>query len=159
MTTQPAPLLFQFTSPEATRLFAQSLAPLLTAGDVILLHGSVGAGKTHFARSLIQSRLKVPEDVPSPTFTIVQTYDLDGVDLWHCDLYRLSSPDEAIELGLEDAFEDAICLVEWPDRLAELAPDDALNIRFSADTVPEHRQAEIWSTSAKWTPILDRLND
>lgn len=158
MTSTIPTFQFQFDSPEATSRFAQSLAPLLTAGDVILLHGSVGAGKTHFARSLIQSRLEQPEDVPSPTFTIVQTYDLGGVDLWHCDLYRLTSPDEAIELGLEDAFETAICLVEWPDRLAELAPDDALNIQFSTESVLERRHAKLWSTATKWAPILERLS-
>ena len=77
--------------------------------------------KSHFARALIQSRLAAIgrfEDVPSPTFTLVQCYDLGSVDLWHADLYRLTSPSECDELGLVDAFESAICLVEWPDRLA-----------------------------------------
>ena len=92
---------------------------LLRAGDCVLLEGPIGAGKTHFCRALIRARLGREEDVPSPTFTLVQTYDAD-VEIWHADLYRLSHPDEALELGLEDAFASAICLVEWPERLGEL---------------------------------------
>ena len=108
------------------------LAPALQVGDCILLDGDIGAGKTTFARALIQSRLGRAEDVPSPTFTLVQTYDDPGGDIWHCDLYRLSHPDEAIELGLLDAFSDAICLIEWPDRLGSDVPNDAGRMSFVA---------------------------
>ncbi|NBR89648.1 MAG: tRNA (adenosine(37)-N6)-threonylcarbamoyltransferase complex ATPase subunit type 1 TsaE, partial [Rhodobacteraceae bacterium] len=121
-----APLQITLHSPEETAALATKLGGHLGAGDVLLLSGSIGAGKTHFARSLIQSLLPVPEDVPSPTFTLVQVYDTPEAELWHADLYRLSSADEAIELGLVDAFETAICLVEWPDRLGSLAPSNAL---------------------------------
>lgn len=118
-------------SPEATTAFALKLAPLLHNGDVILLQGGIGAGKTHFARSLIQHLMLEPEDVPSPTFTLVQVYDGAEGEIWHSDLYRLSDPDEAVELGLEEAFENAICLVEWPDRLSDLTPENALMMEFS----------------------------
>lgn len=94
----------------------------LLPGDVVLLEGAVGAGKTHLARALIHAVLLQDEDVPSPTFTLVQTYDTRNGTLWHSDLYRLSSTFEIEELGLIDAFADAICLIEWPDRLGELTP-------------------------------------
>ena len=123
-------------SEEDTDALAQRIAPILRAGDVLLLEGDIGAGKTAFSRALIRARLGYEEDVPSPTFTLVQTYE-DDVDIWHCDLYRLSHPDEAIELGLDEAFETAICLIEWPDRLADLAPKSALTLRFVASD-PHH---------------------
>jgi len=81
----------------------------------------------------------VPEDVPSPTFTLVQIYDTSAGEIWHADLYRLSSPEEAEELGLRDAFETAICLIEWPDRLGSISPTaGALTLVFS--TLNEERR-------------------
>lgn len=132
---------------EQTAELARALAPLLGSGDVLLLSGSIGAGKTHFARALIQHRLARTgrvEDVPSPTFTLVQVYDDDLVEIWHADLYRLSSPDDVTELGLDEAFETAIVLVEWPDRLGSDAPGDACRIDF--EYLPEGRSVKIsWS--------------
>lgn len=116
---------------ETARLAAE-LSGFLTPGDVILLQGDVGAGKTHFARSLIQAILLSPEDVPSPTFTLVQTYETSRGPVWHSDLYRISSTFEIEELGLTEAFEDAICLVEWPDRLGPLRPAGALSVTLAA---------------------------
>jgi tRNA threonylcarbamoyladenosine biosynthesis protein TsaE len=111
---------------DATARLGVVLADCLNPGDVVLLAGQIGAGKTHLARALIRARLGRMEDVPSPTFTLVQTYEAEDGDLWHADLYRLTHPDEVTELGLEAAFETAICLVEWPDRLGDLRPADAL---------------------------------
>lgn len=107
------------------------LARMLAPGDTVLLSGPVGAGKTHLARALIRAATGSDQDVPSPSFTLVQTYDLPGTEIWHADLYRLSQPDEVIELGLDEAFGRAICLVEWPDRLGPLAPPDALHLALS----------------------------
>ena len=122
--------------PDDTAAVAARLAPHLRAGDCLLLTGTLGAGKTHFARAIIQKRLSdsgLWEDVPSPTYTLVQTYD-DGVcELWHADLYRLTDPNEIIELGLDDARETSITLIEWPDRLGSLAPKDALHITLAMD--------------------------
>ncbi|WP_010141530.1 tRNA (adenosine(37)-N6)-threonylcarbamoyltransferase complex ATPase subunit type 1 TsaE [Oceanicola sp. S124] len=120
----------RLASAEETARLATRIAPLLGPGDVLLLSGGIGAGKTHFARALIQSLLVEPEDVPSPTFTLVQEYDTTAGTLWHADLYRLSDPLEVVELGLEEAFSDAICLVEWPDRLADLTPPSALALEL-----------------------------
>lgn len=116
----------------ATNAFAAAMAELLRAGDTILLQGPIGAGKSAFARGVIRARLGRMEDVPSPTFTLVQTYEAPDGDIWHCDLYRLTNPDEVLELGLEEAFQTAICLIEWPDRLGADVPRDALTLTFAA---------------------------
>lgn len=120
-----------------TTQFAQQFAPLLAAGDVVLLEGSIGAGKSHMARGIIRARLGENTDVPSPTFTLVQVYG-EAPEIWHADLYRLGSVDEAIELGIEEAFESAICLIEWPDRLGEMRPEDALQISLTAGPDAHH---------------------
>ncbi len=138
---------------DSTARFGAAIAQALTPGDCVLLSGSVGAGKTHFARALIQSILPVPEDVPSPTFTLVQTYDTNRGQLWHVDLYRISMDAEIDELGLIDAFDSAICLVEWPDRLGSLAPQNALNIAL--DTAGEGRQATLSWSDEKWITYLN----
>ena len=124
-----APLKFPLPSEEDTTRFGRWLAWHLRAGDVVALEGPIGAGKTHFARAFIRARLKTEEDVPSPTFTLIQTYPAD-VDIWHADLYRLSHPDEVLELGLEEAFSTSICLIEWPERMGTLLPADAIHLRF-----------------------------
>jgi len=104
----------------------------LRAGDTVALVGGLGAGKTTLARGLVQSAAP-RETVPSPTYTLVQTYDVHGFTLWHCDLYRLEHPNEAYELGLVDAMGEDVCLIEWPDRLGALLPDDALKVEIAFD--------------------------
>lgn len=145
----------ELSSPEVTTEAAKRLAVRLSPGDTVLLTGDIGAGKTHFARSVIQSLLEVPEDVPSPTFTLVQIYEVHQFEIWHADLYRLSSPDEVIELGLLDAFQDAVCLVEWPDRLAELAPCDALSLTFTACDEPGVRNVQIDWNDERWSAKVE----
>jgi tRNA threonylcarbamoyladenosine biosynthesis protein TsaE len=117
---------------DATARLGQWFAAHLRAGDCLLLEGQIGAGKSHFARAFIQARLGRAEDVPSPTFTLVQSYQAD-VEIWHADLYRLSHPDEVLELGLDEAFDSAICLIEWPDRLGSLLPKGAMRLRFTLE--------------------------
>ncbi len=132
----PASVQIALQGPDDTAAVATRLAPHLRAGDCILLSGSLGAGKTHFARALIQFRLaahNLAEDVPSPTYTLVQTYDDTLCEIWHADLYRLTDPSELIELGLDDAFTTAITLIEWPDRLGSYLPDNALHITLEMD--------------------------
>ena len=128
-----------------TAQHAAVLGTTVLPGDVVLLSGVVGAGKTHFARSLIQSHLSTPEDVPSPTFTLVQTYETKQGEVWHADLYRLTDAQEIEELGLTEAFETAICLIEWPDRLGDLAPRNALSL-----TIVDSDQPDARILTAKW---------
>ena len=108
------------------------LGRALRAGDTVSLIGGLGAGKTTLARGLVQSVLPY-ESVPSPTYTLVQTYELRDFTLWHCDLYRLEHPDEAYELGLMDAMGEDVCLLEWPDRLGALLPSNVLTIEITFD--------------------------
>ena len=153
-----SPVSITLTSPDDTANLARRLSDRLAPGDVILLDGPIGSGKTHFARNLIQSALPVPEDVPSPTFTLVQVYDGQTGEIWHSDLYRLTSVDEIEELGLTEAFDSAICLVEWPEKLGPLRPASALLLRFRTD--PENENTRLLTltwTDQKWTPKLERL--
>lgn len=138
-----------------TATFAARLADILEAGDTLLLEGPIGAGKSAFCRAFIQARLGRKEDVPSPTFTIVQTYYDEAVEIWHCDLYRLMHPDEAFELGLYDAFETGICLIEWPDRLGADQPKSALTLTFSAQA--DHHRITAF-LSDKWAAKLGNLS-
>ena len=155
MTAQPIHLAMP--SPEATSAFAAKLGQRLRPGDVILLEGDVGAGKTHFARALIQSLMDRPEDVPSPTFTLVQTYETDRGSIWHADLYRLTSVHEVEELGLIEAFDTAICLVEWPDRLGELWPADALHLRMDPGAADMAREVTLVWNAGIWGELLQGL--
>jgi len=121
--------------PAATERLAAIIAGQARAGDAILLSGDLGAGKTHFARAFINALTPDPEDVPSPTFTLVQTYGAQAqgapVEIWHFDLYRLKSPEETLELGIEEAFGEGITLVEWPDRLGSLKPREHLELHLA----------------------------
>ena len=140
--------------PAATERLARALAPRLGPGDLIGLTGGLGAGKSLFARALIGARLAALgrcEEVPSPSYTLVQTYDLGGVELWHADLYRLGATGELAELGLEEAFAAAICLVEWADRLGPALPPRRLMLAL--DFVPgadDARAARLDATGAGW---------
>ena len=138
---------------KATEAFAARLAAVARRSDVIALHGELGAGKTCFARAFIRAR-GGDESVPSPTFTLVQTYDLPGGTVWHFDLYRLRAPEEAWELGIEDAFRDGISLIEWPERLGALLPARRLMIALDFGTTPSARRATL-TANGDW---LERLH-
>ena len=101
---------------------AKDIAPLLKKGDIVALHGTLGVGKTTFVRALVSELLHEEVDVPSPTFTLLQSYDTPNFVLHHFDCYRLKSPDEAYELGIEDAFWDGVSMIEWPEKIASILP-------------------------------------
>lgn len=150
----PRELSFLLSTPDETTAQARTLAQVLEPGDIVLLKGDVGAGKTHFARQLIKSILTTDEDVPSPTFTLVQTYETTRGTLWHADLYRIGSTQEIEELGLSEAFDTAICLIEWPDRLAGIYPRNALTLELSMlDTDDARLLKAVWDTE-NWTQKL-----
>ncbi|EGF91950.1 hypothetical P-loop hydrolase UPF0079 family protein [Asticcacaulis biprosthecium C19] len=112
----------------ATAVLGARIAPRLKAGDVVYLTGALGMGKSSLARGLIRALTSPDQDVPSPTFTLVQAYDAADFTLLHLDLYRLESPEEAYELGLDDALPSSVLVIEWPDRLGPLGYDDRLDI-------------------------------
>lgn len=103
--------------------FAQACAKQAENGDVFMLHGPLGAGKTEFSRAFIRHLTGNDDlEVPSPTFTLVQTYETNKAPIWHFDLYRLEDPQEIYEIGWEEALSDGILLIEWPERLGTLMP-------------------------------------
>ena len=123
-------------SPVQTEWLARAIADHCGSKDTLLLFGGIGSGKTVFARGFIQHMLTgcgAWEEVPSPTYTLVQTYQAGETSILHADLYRLKTPDEALELGLDEAFGRAVCLVEWPDRLGIRRPTDCHCLTFEFD--------------------------
>jgi tRNA threonylcarbamoyladenosine biosynthesis protein TsaE len=116
---------------DATEAFGRWLVPALRAGDTVLLTGVIGAGKTHLVRAMLKRTLGAETEVPSPTFTLVQNYSKGDVEIIHADLYRISHPDEVMELGLEEAMATGIALVEWPERLGSYRPSNALDLTLS----------------------------
>jgi|688.fasta_scaffold1056361_2 tRNA threonylcarbamoyladenosine biosynthesis protein TsaE len=135
---------------------AVRLGRLIRPGDVIALRGDLGTGKTTLARALIRSRLGPGTEVPSPTFTLVQTYPDPVCPIWHFDLYRLEDPGEMRELGLEEAV-DGLALIEWPERLGRYLPSQRLEVRLSvsgAGRIARLVDFEDWSTrcDGDWRP-------
>src|SRR5581483_4508689 len=135
-----AALAVDLASEAETAALAARLAPLARAGDVIALAGELGTGKTSFARAFIRALRGADEEVPSPTFTLVEVYEDAGgrrPPIWHFDLYRLKRPEEAYELGLEAALAGGIALIEWPERLGPLLPRERLLIRLRPGSTAE----------------------
>jgi tRNA threonylcarbamoyladenosine biosynthesis protein TsaE len=128
-----------------TEACARALAPLLNAGDVVALWGDLGAGKTVFARALVQALAGLVE-VPSPTFNLVLTYepqDPAAPMIWHFDLYRLEKADEAFELGIEEAFDEAISVIEWPGNLGHYLPTHRIDVSLRPGPDKGQRAIEI----------------
>ena len=136
--------LLALDSLDATEALAARLANMTESGDIIGLAGELGAGTTAFARAFIGARLGIRE-VPSPTFTLVQVYENDngGAPVWHFDLYRLEHGEEIFELGIEDAFDTAICLIEWPEKMAEHGPENWLELRLLPGDTEHARRAQL----------------
>jgi tRNA threonylcarbamoyladenosine biosynthesis protein TsaE len=137
----------------ATAALAARIAVVAQPADVIALSGDLGAGKTTFARAFIRACGDREEEVPSPTFTIVQVYDFERAAVWHFDLYRLRSSAEAWELGIEEAFGEGISLIEWPERLGRLLPERRLEIAFAFGDLPDARRASL-DPGAGWRARL-----
>lgn len=116
----------------ATGRVARALAHVAMPGDALALRGALGSGKTAFARAFVRALAGEDEEVPSPTFTLAQSYPAGDTVIHHFDFYRIESPDEAWEIGIEEAFADGIVLIEWPDRIAPLLPGDRLDVYLDA---------------------------
>ena len=137
----PADGDFALGDEAATARLGASVGRALAAGEAVCLSGPLGAGKSTLARGLIRARTTPDEEVPSPTFTLIQTYEADGLPIAHLDLYRLTSPDEAYEIGLEEALAEGAALIEWPERLEGRLPPDRLDIDLAFDG--ESRRARL----------------
>jgi len=139
----------------ATAALAARLAAVARPGDVVALHGTLGMGKTTFARAFIRRLADAEEEVPSPTFTLVQSYDTPAGVIWHFDLYRLDRPEDVWELGFEDALYDGITLVEWPERLGDALPARRLDLHLLPGPTPESRRALLAASSG--SDFLSRM--
>jgi len=144
----------------ATLRLGEILAAKAAKRDVIALHGPLGAGKTAFARGFLRALarrhgVEPPGEVPSPTFTLVQTYALGPVAVWHFDLYRISDADDAIELGLDEALAEGICLIEWPDRLGSRLSRDRLDLALAYGATDRARIATLTGHGAWAERIAD----
>ena len=139
-----------------TIAFGAKLASILKRRDVIALEGPLGSGKTVLARSIIQHLCGKAIAVPSPTFTLTQIYEAPQFPIWHCDLYRLNDPDEAFELGLDEAFEDALTLIEWPSRLNDHLPKRRLRLKLE-NGKPNDERRIILDGIVEWQTRLRKL--
>lgn len=143
---------------------AALLSGLAQTGDMIALSGDLGAGKTVFAKAFVRALTDEDEDVPSPTFTLVQIYDgrRDGKELtiWHFDLYRLKSAEEIYETGFEEALSDGVSLIEWPERAGNLLPRDRLVIHLEAPAGrPDKRNMTITANGADWIQRMENIKE
>lgn len=143
-----SPFTWSCPSEAATAAVALELSADLKPGDIILLQGDLGSGKTSFSRVLIRSLSNDPDiNVPSPTFTLLQTYETAKGTIWHFDLYRLKDPDEIFELGWDDARSHGIVLVEWPDKLGPHKPENVITLTLQpVPGQPDARQITLVDT-------------
>ena len=108
----------------------KKLSRFARKGDVFALFGTLGMGKSVLSRAFIQN-LTAADEVPSPTFTLVQTYESDDFDIFHFDLYRIKSPEEIFELGMEEALYEGVCLIEWPEKMGAYLPRNAFIVNIT----------------------------
>jgi tRNA threonylcarbamoyladenosine biosynthesis protein TsaE len=146
---------------DATKDLAARIAKCLRVGDIVALKGPLGAGKTTLARYIIQGLGWMESEIPSPTFTLAQEYDFSKFTLWHFDMYRLEAPEDAFEIGVEEAFATGVSLIEWPERLGGYLPlqrlDVTLSFRNDAGRDDEGaRQVEL-SVESAWADRVDQL--
>ena len=141
MIALPAQGEFRLDDEAATARLGAAIARELKAGEAVCLSGPLGAGKSTLARALVRTLTTPGEEVPSPTFTLVQFYEGDGLKVAHFDLYRLSSADEAYEIGLDEALDDGAAVIEWPERLEGHLPPDRLDIEIVIDGAPDGAEA------------------
>ena len=141
---------------EATIALAGKLADVARPGDIIALTGTLGMGKSVFARAFIRALGAEDEDIPSPTFSLVQTYLAGGLMVHHFDLYRLESEHDAVELGIDDAFAGSVSLIEWPDRLGAYLPVHRLDLALEPGSEEGQRTATLIAHNG-WAERLREL--
>lgn len=155
----PGPRLLR--APEQTEALGRRLAAALAPGDAVLLSGPLGAGKSALARAVIGARLGIDDlsgaDIPSPTYTLVQSYETPAGPVWHADLHRLGDPEEALETGLLDAAAEAVLLIEWPERLGPLTPARHLAIALDLGDAPDARSFQWRAAGPGWDAAVAAL--
>lgn len=139
---------------EATETLALKLASVITKGDVITFKGNLGAGKTTLIKALIKNLANKNIEVTSPTFNLLHLYETTRGEIWHFDLYRLKNMHEAYELGIEDAFVYGISLIEWPEIITDILPDNRLDIEISFNDKENERVINLSSNSKKWEDFI-----
>ena len=149
---------FKVKTLSQTKHLAESFAKQLRVGDIVCLYGTLGVGKTAFTRFLVQSFCGEKEEVPSPTFTLLQTYETDDFPIFHFDLYRLKKPDEVLELGIEDAFYDGVSLIEWPDKMGNYLPEKKV-LKVEITCQDEVRTFTFSSKNQKWNERLEKWKE
>lgn len=145
------------TSQKETEKLARTVAHLLEKGDVVLLSGDLGGGKSTFARALIRTLTNPEEEVPSPTFTLVQTYEAAAFPIWHFDLYRLEFPEEIWELGFEETTQ-GVTLIEWPQKMGTLMPEEALHLTFEYGETEDERRVTL-TGSERWLNRIQNIKN
>jgi tRNA threonylcarbamoyladenosine biosynthesis protein TsaE len=144
-------------TPEATAALGARIAAALRPGEAVCLSGPLGAGKSVLARGLVRALTRADEEVLSPTFTLVQSYEGPALTVAHFDLYRLSRPEEAYELGVDEALATGAVVIEWPERLEGELPPDRLEVRLSQDGADEGARLAQLAGFGSWTGRVDRL--
>ena len=150
---------FEFTSKNETdtKNFAKAIASKLQKQDIIVLTGDLGSGKTKFTEGIL-SYFGLEDEISSPTFTIVNEYKKDNLELYHFDVYRLEDSSEFYEIGVEEYFENGICIIEWCDLIKDALPKDYLHITFSKDaTDPNIRILNIDTNLKKWEDYFENI--
>lgn len=147
----------ELNSLDDTKELARGISKMVGIGDVIALIGDLGAGKTTFAKFFINSFYDKPEEVLSPTFNIVLTYDLPQFTIWHFDLYRIEDKAELVEIGLEEALSGGITLIEWPQIAESVLPEDVLYVKLLYLNDGNTRIASL-DGKGKWEQRLKSIN-
>lgn len=148
--------VFITTNEQQTARLAEKFAQIAQKGDVFALYGTLGVGKSVFARAFIQF-LTQAQEVPSPTFTLVQSYPFEDIEIYHFDLYRLKTPEEIFELGFEEAIYNGISLIEWPEMAGNHLPKNAFKINIC--NKEDKRVFEIITNSTDQEKRLEQIND
>ena len=159
--TGKTPIRVELADEAATAALAARVSARARPGDVFALSGPLGSGKTVFARAFINARTRTPQEVPSPTFTLVQGYEFPNAEgaipVYHFDLFRIENADETAELGMDDAFAGGISLIEWPDRLDASLPADRLEVSLDQGPSPDSRLASLVGHGS-WRARLETLS-